>query len=79
MLRHQLLTLPSASSIKCEAMYEDGYSYVVEIKKGDAYRTYSYDNPSAKFENRCSEADEILEIASIITNDYGVTGFRWDD
>jgi hypothetical protein len=79
MLKHRLLTLPNAEAINCSAMHEDGYSYVVEIKKGDDYRTYLYDNPGARFENRCSEADEILAIASIITKDYSVTDFQWDD
>jgi len=79
LLQQHILSLPNARSINCEAEYEDGYSYVVEIKKGSSYRTYMYDNPWAKFENRCKEADEILSIAGTITNDYGVSGFRRDD
>lgn len=70
MLRHQLLTLPSARSIKCEANFFDGYSYVVELKKGANYRTYMYDNPDEEFKNRCSEADEILAIAKIVRDQY---------
>jgi len=76
LLNHKILTLPDARAIKCEAMYEDGYSYVVEVKKGPNYRTYMYDNPDAKFDNRCGEADEILSIAKIITDDFRVKGFR---
>ncbi|HYJ91569.1 MAG TPA: hypothetical protein VEV84_09690, partial [Pyrinomonadaceae bacterium] len=72
LLKHQILTLPDARSIKCEAMFEDGFSYVVEVKKGPAYRTYMYDNPAEDFDNRCKEADEILAIASIIADDYRV-------
>ena len=70
MLRHKLLTLPDAKTIKCEAGFEDGYSYVVEVKKGASYRTYMYDNPDGKFENRCPEADEILAIARIVRDEY---------
>jgi|GEM_PF-1294358 hypothetical protein len=79
LLQQNILSLPDARSINCEARYADGYSYVVEIKKGPNYRTYMYGNPWAKFENRCNEADEILNIAGTITNDYGISGFRWDD
>jgi len=79
LLAHQLLTLPDGTKIKCNANYEDGYSYVVELRQGRNYRTYSYDNPWGKFKNRCKEADEILAIASIIMNDYRATGFRVDD
>lgn len=71
LLRSNLLTLPDASSINCEARYNDGYSYVVEIRKGANYRTYAYDNPDADFKNRCKEADEILAIATIIRDQYG--------
>ncbi|HEX6278485.1 MAG TPA: hypothetical protein VFZ49_00600 [Pyrinomonadaceae bacterium] len=78
LLEHRLLTLPDAESIDCSAMYEDGYSYVVEIKKGKSYRTYMYDNPHHKFDNRCPEADEILAIANIIMNDYRLARFRGD-
>ena len=43
--------------------------------KGNSYRTYMYDNPSEKFDNRCAEADKILAIAAIVTTDYGVERF----
>ncbi len=72
---HHILSLPNAEDINCSARYNDGISYVVEIKKGDNYRTYLYDNPSAPFENRCKEADEILAISAIISKDFGIAGF----
>jgi hypothetical protein len=75
LLEQGLLTLPDARVINCEAMYEDGYSYVIEAKKGKDYRTYTYDNPAEKFENRCPEADKILNIARIISDEYGASGF----
>jgi hypothetical protein len=75
LLKQGILTLPTAEAINCEAMFEDGYSYVIEVKKGENYRTYNYDNPSQKFENRCSQADNILNIARQISEDYGATDF----
>ena len=75
MLQQDILTLPDAAGINCESMYDDGFSYVVEILKGKNYRTYMYDNPSEKFDNRCSQADKILAIADIISKDYGIEGF----
>jgi len=76
LIDHNLLVLPDARSIKCEAMYNDGFSYVVEIKKGANYRTYMYDNPMENFENRCKEADEILAISNIVAGEFGIEGFR---
>jgi len=76
LLDHKLLVLPDARSIKCEAMYNDGFSYVVELKKGASYRTYMYDNPMENFENRCKEADEILAISNIVADEFGIAGFR---
>jgi hypothetical protein len=73
---HKILSLPDARAIKCENRFLDGYSYVVEVKKGQNYRTYMYDNPDVKSENKCAEGDEILAIAEIITNDYQVPGFK---
>lgn len=75
LLGQGVLTLPDAEAINCEAMMNDGYSYVVEVRKGRNYRTYSYDNPAAQFENRCGQADNILNIARIIASDYGATDF----
>jgi hypothetical protein len=75
MLSHGILTLPNAGAIDCNSMYDDGYSYVVEVRKGRNYRTYMYDNPSEKFDNRCAEADKILAIANIVKTDYGVESF----
>jgi hypothetical protein len=71
LLEQGLLTLPDAETINCTAMIEDGYSYVVEVRKGRSYRTYSYDNPGSQFENRCLQADNILNIVRILSADYG--------
>lgn len=65
-----ILTLPDAESIDCSAMMNDGYSFVFEIRKGRDYRTYSYDNPSSQFDNRCEQADRVLAIAKILSTDY---------
>ena len=73
LLEQDVLALPDAETINCSAMFEDGYSYVVEVRKGGNYRTYSYDNPAAQFKNRCTQADNILNIARIISTDYGAT------
>jgi hypothetical protein len=75
LLRHGLFTLPDAASINCNPGVEDGFSYVVEIKKGQNYRTYLYGNPDMQFESRCSQAHDMLEIARIISQSYGVPGF----
>ena len=75
LLEQDVLMLPDAETIDCRAMIEDGYSYVVEVRKGRNYRTYSYDNPASHFENRCIQADNILKIVRIISTDYGAAGF----
>lgn len=76
LLRRGLLNLPDSRSIKCDGRFNDGFSYVVEVKKGPNYRTYMYDNPEEQFENRCKEADEIVAIAKIIGRDFGAIGFE---
>ena len=75
LIDNDILTLPSAESINCSPMYEDGMSYVVEIKKGNKYRTYMYDNPWADFENRCAEADKMLNVGKIIFDEFGLVEF----
>ena len=71
--------MPNKSENECNINIMDGYSYVVEIKKGDKYRTYAYLNPWAKSELDCKSGDKILAIAKIIMNDYGFEDFRSDE
>lgn len=70
LLDAEILTLPDASSIDCDSGLEDGTSYVVELKKGENYRTYMYDNPDRVSESKCAEIKKVLEIIKIITQDY---------
>lgn len=74
LLGQGLLTLPDAQSIDCEAMVSDGYSYVVEIKKGTNYRTYMYDNPDFTA-GRCKESAKILEIARLVRERFNLSQY----
>ena len=67
----ETLTLPDAESINCNPRDTDGFSYVVELKKGNNYRTYMYENPDGGFENKCKEAAQMENIIKIIVQDYG--------
>lgn len=58
-----LYTLPDSSHLKDEVLVEDGTSYVVEIKQGEVYRTYSYINPDYQ---KWPEAKQMLRIADIL-------------
>lgn len=69
LLRQGLLTLPDAQSINCHVMAADGYSYVVEIKKGVNYRTYMYDNP----DGRCKESRDIIAISKTIEERFNIS------
>jgi hypothetical protein len=66
-----ILTLPDAESINCKAGATDGFSFVVEAKKGGNYRTYMYDNPNISFKDGCKEAGQMIEIYKITRSDYG--------
>jgi hypothetical protein len=68
----EILTLPDAESINCNAGAEDGFSYVVELRKGNNYRTYMFENPGDDFPNKCREAGKILEIVRIISEDFNL-------
>jgi hypothetical protein len=68
----EILTLPDAASINCNPQATDGFSYVVELKKGNNYRTYMYENPAMDFPNKCREAGRMLEIAKIIFEDFNL-------
>ena len=76
LLGADILTLPDAESLNCNAGAKDGMSYVVEIKKGEIYRTYMYENPWIDSKTRCQEADQMLEIGSIIAEEFGLPEFK---
>jgi len=63
---HRVLTLPDAELINCNGQMEDGFSFVVEIRKGRAYRTYSYENA----DNLCTEASDMSAIYHRILADF---------
>jgi hypothetical protein len=68
-----ILTLPDASAVGCSAGINDGMSYVVEVNKDKAYRTYMYDNPDHA---TCVEAEQMLKVVEIIAEEFGVEEFR---
>jgi hypothetical protein len=68
-----ILTLPDASAVGCNAGINDGMSYVVEVNKERAYRTYMYDNPTHA---KCDEAEQMLKVGEIIAKEFGVEEFR---
>ena len=68
-----ILTLPDASAVGCSAGINDGKSYVVEVNKDKAYRTYMYDNPNHA---KCDEAKQMLKVGEIIAEEFGVEEFR---
>lgn len=72
LLSARILTLPDSESIKCMAGAIDGFSFVVEAKKGNNYRTYMYDNPHISAKNGCKEAEQMNEIYKILQSDYGL-------
>lgn len=63
-----ILTLPDATSIRCEGNVEDGVGYVVEYNTDNAYRTYLYDNPQYA---KCKEAKQMIEIVEIFNRELG--------
>jgi len=60
-----LFVLPDSSQFPVP----DGTSYVVEIKKGGVYRTYSYLTPDSQ---RWQEAKKMLRIVSILYTGFGI-------
>ena len=71
-----VLTLPDAAAVGCGTHVKDGMSYVVEVNKDGAYRTYMYDNPD---ESDCREAARMVKIGEIIADEYGLQGFRLEE
>jgi len=58
---HQVLTMPDGDAIHCSTIADDGFAYVVELKKGDSYRTYAYTNPQP-----CPEAKQLDEVWKLL-------------
>ena len=71
-----ILTLPDAGKINCSANMNDGFSYVVEYKLKNAYRTYMYDNPD---DAECDEAKRMVEINKIIADEFYKGEAKVDD
>jgi hypothetical protein len=72
LLKAEILTLPDADSIKCNNNSPDGETYIVELKKGNNYRTYMYVNPAPPPLDRCREAGQIVEIYKTIFHEFGI-------
>lgn len=68
-----LLTLPDAFAISCNALINDGMSYVVEFNRAGLYRTYLYDNPNYA---KCKEAKQMVQIAKIVAEEFGLPEMR---
>jgi hypothetical protein len=69
----EILTLPDASSIRCEVGITDGKSYVVEVNKDRTYRTYMYDNPNHA---KCAEAKQMIKLGEVIAEEFGLEEFK---
>lgn len=65
---HRVLSLPDAELINCNGHMEDGFGFVVELRKGRDYRTYSYENA----DNLCPEASEMSAIYHQILGDFNL-------
>lgn len=77
LLKEGLLTLPDADEIKCEVPMHDGFSYVVEIKKGSNYRTYMYGNPDVAVRDlKCKQAASMIKISKIIEDRFDLEKLR---
>jgi len=64
-----LLTLPDSSQWENGVRIKDGTSYVVEVKQGSVYRTYSYLDPSNQ---KWKEAKRMLRIADLLYKGFGI-------
>jgi hypothetical protein len=72
LLNAEILTLPDAESIKCNHLVPDAETYIVELKKGDNYRTYKYDAPGSLSLKNCRADDQIVEIYKTIFQEFGI-------
>jgi hypothetical protein len=71
-----ILTLPDAEKINCSGNTVDGFSYVVEYKLKNTYRTYMYDNPEYA---KCDEAKQMVKINRIIAEEFYKREVKIDD
>ncbi len=71
-----ILTLPDAEKIDCSGNTVDGFSYVVEYKLKNTYRTYMYDNPDYA---KCDEAKQMVRINKIIAEEFYKREVKVDD
>ncbi len=71
-----ILTLLAAEKIDCSGNTVDGFSYVVEYKLQNKYRTYMYDNPEYA---KCDEAKQIVKINKIIAEEFYKREVKVDD
>lgn len=72
----EILTLPAAEKIDCSGNTDDGFSYVVEYKLQNKYRTYMYDNPEYA---KCDEAKQMVKIKKIIAEEFYKREVKVDD
>lgn len=72
LLNAEILNLPDAESINCNEGATDGFSYVLELKKGQNYRTYMYESPDMLISEKCKENIKIQNIIKIINQDYNI-------
>lgn len=72
----EILTLPAAEKIDCSGNTVDGFSYVVEYKLQNKYRTYMYDNPDVA---ECDEAKQMVKINKIIGEEFYKREVKVDD
>ena len=64
-----LLSLPDSLQLKDAVEVFDGTSYVIEVTKDGAYRTYAYMNPDYQ---KWAEAKQMLRIAEILYTELGI-------
>lgn len=63
---HHVWTLPNMSTLRWHSarrfVVNDGYGMVVEVRDGDAYRSYEYDNPDSYITEWPEEAGDAVAI-----------------
>ena len=63
----EILTLPDFQTFPNHKNYRGGICYIVEIKDGEHYRTYSYNNPQYQ---EYSEAKQMMEIIKTLRDEF---------